>query len=72
MKETYKVGDIHDAILDGLGAVDGELELHLLLLAALVLWHDGMRLSLCFLYRKMILMSTALSWVPWVRTTAIL
>lgn len=46
---TYEVGNIHDAVLDGLGAVDGELELHLLLLAALVLGQNDLLSLLCFL-----------------------
>lgn len=41
-KSTYEVGHIHDAILDGLGAVDGELKLDLLLLAALVLGQNNL------------------------------
>lgn len=41
-RSTYEVSHIHDAILDGLGAVDGELELDLLLLAALVLGQNNL------------------------------
>lgn len=36
---TYKVGCIHDAILDRMGAVQGELQDLLLLLSTLLLHH---------------------------------